>query len=101
MTITQIASTQPGTAVTIDGTVQIPPRILVRKGPHKIARVSFRIDTGEGPRNVHTNAGLAELVRIMLHKGDRVIIHGSRETISRPNQTIPDLEADSVEYDLR
>lgn len=101
MTIAQTVHTQPGAAVTIEGTVQIPPRILVRSGSQKIARVSFRIDTAEGARNVHTNGGLAELVRIMLHKGDRVVVHGSRESFHHPDQTIPDIEADSVEYDLR
>jgi len=101
MTITQTAPTQPGAAVTIEGTVQIPPRILVRMGPQKISRVSFRIDTAAGPRNVHTNGGFAELVRIVLHKGDRVVVHGAPETVQHPRQTVPDIEASSVEYDLR
>ena len=45
-------------------------------------------------------AGLAELLRLTTHRGDHVTVHAAAATFSHPAQTIPDLEADSVELDI-
>ena len=99
MTITQAAA-PTGTAVTIAGTVRTP-LTLVRRLTDRQARVGFRVETDAGSYNVHANGFLAEMLRLTTHRGDRVIVHGPAVTFSHPAQTIPDLEADSVELDLR
>ena len=98
MTITQTAA-PTGTAVTITGTIRTP-LTLVRRIPDRRARVGFRVDTDAGPYNVHANGALAELLRLTTHRGDRVTVHAPCATFSHPEQTVPDLEADSVELDL-
>ena len=98
MTITQTAA-PTGTAVTITGTIRTP-LTLVRRIPDSRARVGFRVDTDDGPCNVHASGALAELLRLTTHRGDRVTVHAPCATLSHPNQTIPDLEADNVELDL-
>lgn len=98
MTITQTAA-PTGTAVTITGTVSTP-LTLVRRLTDRRARVGFRVDSDAGPCNVHANGALAELLRLTTHRGDQVIVHAPAATFSHPNQTVPDLEADSVELVL-
>ena len=98
MTINQTAA-PTGTAVTITGTVRTP-LTLVRRIPDRRARVGFRVDTDDGPYNVHASGALAELLRLTTNRGDRVIVHAPCATFSHPEQTVPDLEADSVELDL-
>lgn len=98
MTITQTAA-PTGTAVTITGTVRTP-LTLVRRLTDRRARVGFRVDTDNGPYNVHANGALAELLRLTTRRGDHVTVHAPAATFSHPAQTIPDLEADSVELDI-
>ncbi|WP_293785174.1 hypothetical protein, partial [uncultured Aeromicrobium sp.] len=62
--------------------------------------VSFRIDGADGPYNVHASGARAELLRIAVHKGDTVTITAERATFSHPAQTIPDLEAESVNLEV-
>lgn len=100
MTITQTATAPTGTAVTVEGTVR-DQLVLTRRLVDRVARVGFRVNTDSGPFNVHASGLLAELLRATLHRGDRVIVHAPGATFSHPRQTVPDLEADSVELDLR
>lgn len=96
MTIAPTLEARQASEVTITGTVR-SPLMLVRRIYDRQARVSFRVGGEDGPYNVHTTGSRAELLRLTLHKGDRVTVHAPRTTISHPHQTIPDLEADGVE----
>lgn len=99
MTITQTAA-PTGTAVTITGTIRTPLTLVRRIPDRRARRVGFRVDTDDGPYNVHANGALAELLRLTTNRGDRVTVHAPCATFSHPEQTVPDLEADSVELDL-
>lgn len=96
---TATATAPAGTAVTVEGTVRSPLTLLHRIVDRR-ARVSFRLETPEGSYNVHANGPRAELLRLTVHRGDHVIVHAPCATLSHPAQTIPDLEADSVEISL-
>ena len=87
MTITQTAA-PTGTAVTITGTVRTP-LTLVRRIPDRRARVGFRVDTDEGPYNVHASGALAELLRLTTNRGDRVIVHAPAQRSATPNRPSP------------
>ena len=97
---TATATAPAGTAVTVEGTVR-STLTLLRRIPDRRARVSFRLETAEGPYNVHATGPRAELLRLTVHRGDHVIVHAPCATLSHPAQTIPDLEADSVELTIR
>lgn len=94
-----LADEQVATAVTVTGTVRSPLTLMRRISDH-VARVSFRIDGADGPYNVHASGARAELLRIAVHKGDTVTITAERATFSHPAQTIPDLEAESVNLEV-
>lgn len=90
-----VTDAQETTAVTVTGTVR-SALTLTRRISDRTARVSFRIDGPDGPYNVHASGARAELLRIAVHKGDRVTVTAERATFSHPAQTIPDLEVKSI-----
>lgn len=101
MTATQtLATSTTPAAVTTTGRIT-SPITLMRRLPDRVARVSFRIEGADGPFNVHANGVRAELIRAAIHKGDVVTVHAPCATLAHSAQTVPDLEADSVELDLR
>ncbi|MGC5225176.1 hypothetical protein ACPW96_21615 [Micromonospora sp. DT81.3] len=99
MTATQTAKAPTTPAVIVTGNI-CTPLTYIRLLPNRVARVSFRVDGPDGPFNVHAGGLRAELLHATLHKGDRVTVHAPGATLAHPCQTIPDLEADSVELDL-
>ena len=100
MTITQTAPASTAVGVDVTGTVR-SPLMLVRTSPGRVPHVSFRIDGVDGPYNVHARGVLAELLRQTIRKGNAVRVHAPCATLAHPDQHVPDLEADSVELDLR
>lgn len=96
MTIIETTSPPRIGRVTVAGAVH--SRVaLVRLLPDRRARVSFRIDGEDGPHNVHVSAEQAEVLHAVLRVGDRVRVGAPHATLRHPAQTIPDLEADTVE----
>lgn len=100
MTITQSTQAEISLGVDVTGIVR-SPLMLFRTIPDRIPHVSFRIDGVDGPYNVHARGTLAELLRQAVRKGNSVRVHAPCATLAHPAQHVPDLDADSVELDLR
>lgn len=104
MTTTQAPVKEATTTAPIIGTVR-SPITLIRRLPHRVARVSFRLEHSDehGTRqfNCHADGAIAELIRATVHHGDHLTVHPRIVYTSHPLQTILDAEVATFELDLR